>query len=81
MSAQLLTETARDIIPRYEELFAGRGGVTPSDPLEFHLYHLARYWSRLVAFCRQAPSRPESRIDSELGACVLISSKFAHELI
>jgi hypothetical protein len=69
------------MIPRYEEIFATRGGVTPTDPLKFHLYHLARYWSRLVGFCRQEPSRPAGFIDGDLGVCVLVGSEFAHRLI
>ncbi|MGC3971404.1 MAG: hypothetical protein QM775_29915 [Pirellulales bacterium] len=81
MSTPLLAERVREIIPRYEEMFAGRGGVTPDDPLEFHLYHLARYWSRLVGFCRQDPSRPAAFIDGDLGACVQVGSEFAQKLI
>ena len=69
------------MIPGYEEMFAGRGGITPSDPLQFHLFHLARYWSRLVGFCRQDPSRPAAFIDTDLGACVQVGSDFAHKLI
>jgi len=81
MSARPLSERASDMIPRYEQLFAERGDVTPSDPLQFHLYHLARYWSRLVAFCRLEPSSSEARIDSDLGACVAVGSEFTHRLI
>ena len=81
MSAQLLAERVSDMIPRYEEIFAGRGGATPTDPLEFHLYHLARYWSRLVGFCRQDPSKPAAFIDTDLGACVQVGSEFVHKLI
>ena len=69
------------MIPGYEKMLAERGGITPSDPLEFHLYHLARYWSRLVGFCRQDPSKPEGWIDGDLGACVEVGSEFAHKLI
>jgi hypothetical protein len=81
MSTQLLAERVSDMVLRYEELFSGRGGVTPTDPLEFHLYHLARYWSRLIGFCRQTPSKPEGWIDGDLGACVQVGSEFAHKLI
>lgn len=69
------------MVPGYEEMFAERGGVTPTDPLRFHLYHLARYWSRLVGFCRQTPSEPEVWIDGDLGACVQVATDFAHRLI
>jgi hypothetical protein len=69
------------MIPGYEEMFARRGGITPSDPLQFHLYHLACYWSRLVGFCRQAPSKPQVWIEGDLGACVQVGSEFAHKLI
>ena len=81
MSAQLLAERVRVMIPDYERMFAKRGGVTPTDPLAFHLYHLARYWSRLVGFCRQVPLEPEKFIDTDLGACVQVGSEFAHQLI
>jgi hypothetical protein len=81
MSAQLLAERVRDMIPGYEKMFAQRGGITPSDPLRFHFYHLARYWSRLIGFCRQDPSKPHVWIDGDLGACVQVGSEFAHKLI
>jgi hypothetical protein len=81
MSAQPFAEKVTNMIPGYEEMFAGRGGVTPADPLEFHLYHLARYWSRLVGFCRQDPSKPAAFLDTDLGACVQVGSEFAHRLI
>jgi len=69
------------MIPGYEKMFAERGGITPSDPLEFHLYHLARYWCRLVGFCRQEPSKPEKFIETDLGACVKVGSDHTHKLI
>ncbi|MBL9172363.1 MAG: hypothetical protein JNL10_02410 [Verrucomicrobiales bacterium] len=81
MSAQLLAERVSAMISGYEEMFAERGGVTPTDPLKFHLYHLARYWSRLVGFCRETPLKPEGWIDGDLGACVQVGSEFAHKLI
>lgn len=65
----------------YEESFAERGNITPGDPLEFHLYHLARYWSRLVGFCRHDPSSAESLVESDLGACVQLGSEFANAQI
>jgi hypothetical protein len=81
MNGQLLAERVKVLIPGYEKMFAERGGITPSDPLKFHLYHLARYWSRLVGFCRQDPLKPEAFIDTDLGACVKVGSKFAHKLV
>jgi hypothetical protein len=81
MSADLLAERVNAMIPGYEEMLALRGGITPSDPLTFHLYHLARYWSRLIGFCRQEPSKPAAFIDTDLGACVQVASEFAHKLI
>ena len=81
MKAELPAERVTAMIPRYEAMFAKRGGITPSDPLEFHLYHLARYWSRLVGFCRQDPIKPTAIVDSELGACVHVGTEFAHQLI
>lgn len=67
--------------PHYGQMFAERGGVTPSDPLEFHLHHLALYWSCLVGFCSQDSSRSENLINTDLGACVAVGSDFARELI
>ena len=81
MNGHMLAERVSAMIPGYEKMFVERGGITPSDPLEFHLYHLARYWSRLVGFCRQCPSKPEVFIDTDLGACVKVGSEFAHKLI
>ena len=81
MSAQLLAERVSEMIPGYEKMFAERGGVTPTEPLRFHLYHLFLYWSRLVGFCRQLPTKPETVIDTDLGACVQVGSEFAHRLI
>ena len=81
MNGHLLAERTRAMIPGYEQMLKERGGITPSDPLEFHLYHLARYWSRLVGFCRQVPDKPETVIDTDLGACVAVGSDFAHNLI
>ena len=69
------------MIPQYEKRFAERGGLTPSDPLEFHLHHLARYWSRLLGFCRQDPSKPAAYIDGDLGACIQVGSEFTNKLI
>ena len=79
----LLAERIREMIPRYEQMFAEReqSGVTPTDPLEFHLHHLARYWSRLVGFCRQVPLKAELFIDTDLGACVAVGSEFANRLM
>jgi hypothetical protein len=81
MKKDLLSERINDMIPGYEQMFSERGGITPSDPLKFHLYHLARYWSRLVGFCSQDPSKPEVFIDGDLGACVKVGSDYAHKLI
>ena len=77
----MLAERVSTMVPAYEKLFAERGEITPSDPLEFHLYHLARYWSRLIGFCRQDPSKPAAFIDTDLGACVQVGSEFADKLI
>jgi len=78
---QLLVERTNILIPRYEKIFAERGGITPSDPLMFHLYHLARYWTRLAGFSKQNPSNPAAFIESDLGACILVGSEFANKLI
>lgn len=77
----MLAERIASMTPAYQKLFAERGGITPADALQFHLYHLARYWSRLVGFCRQDPPRSEAFIDSDLGACVAVGSEFAGKLI
>jgi hypothetical protein len=80
MNAQL-AERTRAMIPRYEQLFKERGGITPSDPLFFHLYHLSRYWIRLVGFCKRVPDKPETAIDSDYGACLAVASEFANKVI
>ena len=77
----MLAERTALMIPKYKQLFAGRGGITPSDPIQFHFYHLARYWSRLVGFWRQDIQNLERFIDTDLGACVQVGSDFANELI
>ena len=77
----MLAERVSAMIPGYEKMFAERGSNTPFDSVEFHLYHLARYWSRLVGFCRQDPSKLEAYISTDLGACVQVGSEFAHKLI
>jgi hypothetical protein len=74
-------ERTATMIQNYKQSFTHRGGTTPSDPLEFHFYHLARYWSRLVGFCRQDTQKPEQSIDGDLGACVQVGSLFINELI
>ena len=81
MNGKLLAERTRAMIPGYEGMFRERSGITPSDPLEFHLFHLARYWSRLVGFSKQVPEKPETAIDTDLGACVAVGSEFAHKMI
>ncbi len=81
MNKPTRSERVRTLTANYEKGFAERGGITPSDPLEFHLYHLARYWSRLTGFCRQEPSGTASFVDTDLGVCVEVGSEFAHKLI
>jgi hypothetical protein len=77
----MLAERTASMIPKYKQMFVDRGGVTPTDPIKFHFYHLALYWSRLVGFCRQNPEKPEVWIDGDLGACVQVGSDFANDLI
>jgi hypothetical protein len=81
MKNDILAERTRAMMLNYESIFNERGGVTPSDPLKFHLYHLALYWARLVGFCEQFPSNPETVIDGDLGACVAVGSEFTNQLI
>jgi len=69
------------MVPRYEEYFRNRGGVTPLDPLQFHLSHLARYWSRLIGVCRHLPTEAESCIDGDLGAWVAVGTMFVNRLV
>lgn len=76
-----LEERVEKMTPSYLEMFAERGGVTPTEPLEFHLFHLARYWSRLIGFCRQTPDTPEGWINGDLGACVALGTRLAGQLI
>ena len=77
----MLAEREEQLIPNYKKMFLERGGVTPADPLEFHLNHLATYWSRLVGFCRLHPDHPEACVDGDLGACVKVGSDFADATI
>lgn len=77
----MLAERTALMFPKYKQLFAGRGGITPSDPIQFHFYHLVRYWSRLLGFCKQDIQKPERFIETDLGACVQVGSDFADELI
>jgi|GEM_PF-4556464 len=74
-------EKIEEMISRYKEIMATPSDVTPSDPLEFHLFHLVRYWSRLTGFCSHSSMEPKSLIDSDLGLCVKVASDFAHRLI
>jgi len=76
-----LAERTRGMIPRYEQLFRERGGITPSDPLLFHLYHLSRYWIRLVGFCKRVPDKPEIAVESDYGACLAVASEFTNRSI
>jgi hypothetical protein len=81
MNKPTRSERVRILTTNYEKQFAERGGILPSDPLEFHLYHLALYWSRLTGFCRHAPSETAAFIDTDLGVCVEVGSEFTHKLI
>ena len=77
-----LADRVRVITLSYEKMFAERTEhdvCPPSDPLEFHLYHLARYWSRLVGFCKQVS--PENCVESDLDACVQVGSEFTNKMI
>jgi hypothetical protein len=65
----------------YAKHFAERGTFPSPDPLEFHLYHLACYWSRLLGFCRLPSTGIQAYIDGSLGACVKVGSEFADQLI
>lgn len=79
MGREILAERIRLLIPRYEEMFSERGEYEfiPDDPMTFHLYHLARYWSRLVGFCRLEPDSSESFVNGDGGACVKVGTDFA----
>ncbi len=81
MSTQLFAERVSGLVLEYEKAFAARGGSTPTDPLTFHLYHLARYWSRLVGFCRHNPTKVAAFMETDLAVCVQVGSEFAHKLI
>jgi hypothetical protein len=65
----------------YESMFASRGEVTPTDPLEFHLFHLARYWSRLVGFARHVGDGCNSLIEGDLGTAVRMGTEQAGRVI
>ena len=65
----------------YQKQFLERDSVTPTDPLEYHLYHLTLYWSRLLGFCQNFPEEPVAWIEGDLGACVMVGTKAAELLI
>ncbi len=65
----------------YESMFASRGEVTPTDPLEFHLFHLARYWSRLVGFARNVGDGCNSLIEGDLGTAVRMGTDHTGRVI
>jgi len=65
----------------YQRMFEQRGGATPSDPIEYHLFHLALYWSRLVGFCRMSPAKSAGFVDNDLGVCVTIGSEYVNKTI
>lgn len=73
--------TEQELAISYETMFAERGEFTPSDPLEFHLYHLARYWSRLVGFCRIMPGSPEIFADGAMGITIRVANRFMDPLV
>lgn len=76
-----LEERVAKITSDYAVMFAERGDATPVDPLEFHLFHLARYWSRLVGFCRQTPDGVGACLNGDLGACIQVGTKHVGQLI
>jgi hypothetical protein len=76
----MLVERIAKLIPEYQQMFADRGDVTPSDALEFHFYHLARYWSRLLGFSRNS-TEPKGLLSSDLAACVQVASDCANRII
>lgn len=73
--------TEEEFASSYRQMFAERGGTTSSDSLEFHLYHLARYWSRLVGFCRLKPGPPEFWADGSMGIAIRIANRFTDPLV
>ncbi len=73
--------TEEDLLASYRENFSRRGEATPSAPLEYHLHHLARYWSRLSGFSRLTPGPHDSLADGGLGMAIGIGNRFADELI
>jgi hypothetical protein len=62
-------------------MFASRGEVTPADPLEFHLFHLARYWSRLGGFAGHVSDGCNSLIEGDLGIAVRMGTEQADRVI
>jgi hypothetical protein len=59
---------------QYDQNFRTRSDTSPTEPLEYHLYHLALYWSRLMGFCGSHPSDAAHWVDSDLGACVAVGT-------
>ncbi|RYD24447.1 MAG: hypothetical protein EOP88_00125 [Verrucomicrobiaceae bacterium] len=73
--------TEEEFVSSYEQIFEERGGVTPSDPLEFHLYHLAEYWGRLVGFSRVWPDSPGAFVKGGPGDGIRVANRFAAGVI
>ena len=74
-------ERVEKLAADYEKMFSERGDVTPMNPLEFHLYHLARYWSRLTGFARMTPDNLSAMIEGDLGACIKVGTGFADQVV
>ncbi len=78
-------EREAELVSAYNKSFAERGenaDILPDDPLEFHLYHLARYWGRLTGFCNNFNREyPEGYVEGDLGFCVKFGSECVDDII
>ena len=81
MKTQTQTQKEREMLDSYESMFASRGEVTPTDPLEFHLFHLARYWSRIVGFAKVVGDGCDSLVEGDSGSLVRMATDQAGRVL
>ena len=77
LSASRLSE----IRSQYEQNFSVRDDAALVEPLEYHLYHLALYWSRSIGFCDLDRLDASGWVNSDLGACVAVGTEIVSEII
>ena len=81
MDPREFTDRLSALRAEYERDFAERSDTTSTDPLKYHLYHLALYWRRLLGFCRNFASSEGASVHTNFGVCIQMGSEFATKLI